>query len=116
MTKDHILDEIRRTARENGGAAMGFQRFSNATGIKKSDWYPKHWLRWGDALKEAGHRPNQFTEPITESHPLECLAALMRELGHFPLYGEVRQKELSDPAFPCHTTFKRLGNKQMRVE
>jgi hypothetical protein len=34
MNKQHILDEIRRTANENGGTPLAVDRFFTATGIK----------------------------------------------------------------------------------
>jgi len=52
MDKGHILDEIRRTAQENG-IALGTRRFYAETGIKTSDWSGKYWARWGDAIREA---------------------------------------------------------------
>ena len=94
---------------------LGRERFFAETGIKLSDWYDKYWIRWGDALREAGLRPNQFTEAIAEDDLLSSLAILMRELGHFPLYGEIRLKARSDPGFPSHSTFARLGDKKGRA-
>ena len=58
MKKQHILDEIRRTAEANGGAALGRQRFFAETGIKDSDWFGKYWARWSDAVCEAGLVPD----------------------------------------------------------
>lgn len=54
MEKQHILNEIRRTAKANGGDPLGRERFLTDTGIKQSDWYGKYWIRWGDAVREAG--------------------------------------------------------------
>lgn len=39
MKKEHILSEIKRTAQENGGVPLGIDRFREATGILKADWY-----------------------------------------------------------------------------
>ena len=60
VTKAHMLDEIERTAEANGGRALGRQRFYAETGIKETDWSGKYWVRWSDALREAGFAPNQF--------------------------------------------------------
>jgi hypothetical protein len=38
MNKQHILDEIRRTAKENKSVPLGKGRFLRETGIKDSDW------------------------------------------------------------------------------
>jgi len=76
MTRDHILSEIRRTARENNGVALGKQRFETETGIKIHDWLGRFWARWGDALKEAGFEPNQITTARSVDDMLSRVAAL----------------------------------------
>jgi len=45
------------------------------TGIKKSDWYPYHWLRWNDAIKEAGLAPNQLSTAISKDTAIEKLGS-----------------------------------------
>ncbi len=37
MKKEHILNEVRRTAKN--GVPLGDSRLEKETGIKKSDWY-----------------------------------------------------------------------------
>ena len=54
MNRQQIVAEIKRIAFDNSGRAPGSQSFERSTGVKKSDWYPELWLRWGDALVEAG--------------------------------------------------------------
>lgn len=112
MKKEHILSEIRRTAAANGGTALGQERFTAETEIKKSDWYGKHWVRWSDAVKEAGLAPNRFIEAFSDDHLLAKFAAFAKELGHFPVGGEVKMKAREDKSFPSHTTFGRFGGKQ----
>jgi|SRR6185436_7534550 len=113
--KTHILAEIRRTAADNAGSPLGTQRFASETGIGRSDWYGKYWVRWGDALQEAGFAPNTLQEAYDESFLLDRLAALVKELGHFPVEGEVRLKARNDPTFPAATTFYQVGSKPQRV-
>lgn len=60
VQKDYILAEIVRTARENGGIPLGRDKFAGETGIKEADWYGRHWVRWSDAIVEAGFQPNSF--------------------------------------------------------
>lgn len=115
MDKRHILNEIARTAAENGGVALGRQKFFEATGIRESDWSGKYWARWGDAVKEAGLEPNQLQEAFPEAHLLEKFAELIRELGHIPTSPEIRMKARSSPTFPSHNTFTRLGSKSERI-
>jgi hypothetical protein len=115
MTKIQILSEIRRTALENGGAPLGQQRFASVTGIKRTDWLGRHWVRWGDALREAGYQPNSFASAVPEAELLAQLARLTRELGHFPVDSELKFRAHTDPEFPGHTTFRRLGNTRSRA-
>ncbi|MGD0563686.1 MAG: GIY-YIG nuclease family protein [Roseiarcus sp.] len=111
-SKRRILNEIRRTAEANGGVALGVARFSQATGIKDSDWRGKIWPRWGNAIREAGFQPNQLQAAYDEKVLIEKFIELARELGHFPVATEIKMKARSDEGFPCHNTFGRFGPRQ----
>ena len=111
MTKEHILGEIRRTAAQNSSEALGKGRFFSETGIKESDWHGKYWVRWGDAIKEAGLQPNQLNAALSDEHLLGSFAGLVKELGRFPVFGEVKLKARTTPGFPSHNTFRRFGGK-----
>jgi hypothetical protein len=74
MTKAHILSEIRRTAALNGGKPVGRLRFTAETGIRESDWRGIHWVRWNEALGEAGFQPNQLTTGLSDEEKLDLLA------------------------------------------
>lgn len=115
MDKEHILDEIRRTAKENGGSPLGQARFQQQTGIKQTDWFGRYWARWGDALQEAGFPPNTLQGPYAEELLLERFVQLIRELGRFPGLGDLRLKRHQDPTFPSHNTFSRFGAKRRFV-
>ena len=117
MDKQHILDEIKRTAAENGSKPLGINRFQTETGIKSSDWYGKYWARWNDALREAGFVPNKLQEAYPEDFLMEKLCAFIRELGHFPVSSELRLKAHQDKTFPASRTIeKRFGNKQACIK
>lgn len=112
MDKQHILDEIKRTADANGGVPLGRARFQNETGITQSDWYAKHWRCWGDAVREAGYEPNQPTSALDEKHILGKLVEFIRELGRYPTNADIRMKARNNPDFPSHTVFRnRIGKK-----
>jgi hypothetical protein len=111
-SKEHILSEILRTAEQNSGQPLGRQRFIAVTGIKESDWKGRYWVRWNDALAEAGFKPNALNARMPDETLLERLAALVRELGHFPVIGELKIKARSDPTFPSHNNFRRFGDKR----
>lgn len=111
MDKQHILDEIRRTAEGNGGVALGRQRFLAETGIRETDWSGRFWIKWSDAVREAGYEPNAKQAAFEDDWLLERLARLVRELGHYPVVAELRMKTREEPEFPSHNTFTRFGRK-----
>lgn len=110
VDKARIISEIKRLATESGGRPPGRDRFISATGIKQSEWYPHLWLRWGDALIEAGYTANTLTPAITDDFLYEKYIELARELGHLPLHGERRRKAKADKSFPSHSTWQKLGS------
>lgn len=113
MNKQHILDEIRRTAKANGGEALGRQRFEKETGTKRHDWYGRYWARWEDAVKEAGLTSSGWQEAFDDEVLLARLASFMRELGRFPSDGDLRVKKHGDPSFPNHDAFRsHFGTRQ----
>ena len=111
MKRQHILDEIRRMAKSNRGVPIGRGRFERETGIKESDWAGRFWVRWNEAIKEAGFEPNKLNIAHEEEFLLEQYASLIRELGRIPVRGEVIMKRRTDPDFPSAKTFDRFGNK-----
>ena len=111
MTKQHILNEIKRTAAANDGVPLGVSRFFQETGIKDSDWCGKIWARWGDAIREAGLKPNRLQAAYSEDLLIEKFIGLARDLGRFPVASEVRMKARLDDSFPSHNTFSRFGSK-----
>ena len=112
MSKAYILDEIRRTAAENGGKPLGQNRFRTETGIKEYDW-KAHWARWGDALVVAGFAPNGLQVATGTGEMVKRYADLAIELGHLPVYGDLRLKRRSDRDLPSSDTFHdRFGNKR----
>ena len=115
MEKQEIIEEIRRIASLNDGKSPGSQLFESKSGIRKSDWYPHHWMRWGDALKEAGLTPNQLTQPISLETAIHKIIELARELGHFPITAEIRRKSKADAGFPSTSTFEKFGTKKVFV-
>jgi Meiotically up-regulated gene 113 len=111
MTKDQILNEIRRTAKLNDGVPLGKLRFLKETGIKESDWSGKFWAKWSDVILEAGYLPNKLQETIADEVLLEKYALLAIELGHLPTVSELRLQKKQDASFPNDKTFARLGSK-----
>ena len=115
MTKEHIIGEIQRTAKANGGATLGWRRFEEITGIRYYDWYGQFWTRWGDAVREAGLQPNRMSEAYDDEFLLEKLAGLTRRLKHVPTSGDLLLAPKTDSAFPSEKVFRRLGAKPERA-
>jgi hypothetical protein len=111
VTKQSILEEIKRTAIANGGKPLGVARFFQETGIKDADWRGKIWVRWSDALREAGFEPNQLQSAYGDDVLIEKFISFIRELGRFPVATEIRMKARKDGNFPWHNTFARFGSK-----
>jgi hypothetical protein len=105
MNKQHILDEIRLTAKANGGIPLGRKRFTEKTGIDDREWFGKYWGRWSDAVQEAGLAPNALRDAYSDEMLLEKLVAFIQELGRFPGNGNIRMKKRSDPSFPNDKVF-----------
>lgn len=111
VTKTYILQEIKRTAEANGGKPLGSRKFESETGIKWSDW-ERYWGdRWSDALREAGHIPNQLVAAYDSKGLLDRYAQLAQQLGRLPTTGDLRLKAHNDPAFPAASTFHRKFDK-----
>ena len=111
MNKQRILDEIRRTATENGGVPLGGDRFFRATGISESAWRGRYWARWSDAVREPGFTPNALNPRIAEDTQLVQLAGFIRELGRYPTVAEMRLRKRQVEAFPNHKVLERMGER-----
>ncbi len=110
-TREEILQEIQRTAQENGGVALGLDRFENETGISPYEW-GKFFARFSDAVKAAGLEPQKWTSPIPDDLLIEKIVALTRKLGRFPTQGEIEVERRNDPQLPSLTAVKRFGTKE----
>ncbi len=111
ITKEKILEEIRRYAEKNGGRPLGVDRFTKETGIKPYDW-GKFWARFGDAQKEAGFVPNQLQESYSDEFLIKKLINIVRKLGKFPTSREIAIEKNSDAQLPDKKVFQRLGTKE----
>lgn len=116
MDKERILADMKRLASEGGGQAPGQQAFTRITGLRMTEWYPHIWLRWGDALAEAGYGPNKFKTRLGDETLFEKYIGLVRGLGRVPIAGEIRRKAKDDQSFPAHTVFGRFGGKDKLLE
>lgn len=116
MKKSTIIDEIKRISQLNNGKPPGVAKFITETGIKKSKWYPNLWLRWGDALIEAGFAPNSKNVAYDKDYLVQKYIELIDHFGHLPLEGEIRVKKKTDSTLPSHSAFRKLGLKYERAQ
>ena len=84
---------------------MGEAKFRKATGIKKSDWFGNYWVRWSDALQEAGYKPNPFGVSFSEDFIIEKIISLIKEIGKFPVEGDIRIKKSRTKIFLVIASF-----------
>ena len=115
MDKEHIIQEIQRTAKANGGVVLGWRRFEEESGIRYYDWFGQFWTRWGDAVREAGFEPNRMSEAYEDGFLLGHLVMLTRRLNRVPTQGDLRLATKNDSEIPSEKVFRRLGSKSERA-
>lgn len=111
MEKQHIINEIKRTAEANGGVALGVRRFQTETGIRQRDWLGRYWAKWSDAVSEAGYEPNEKSQGYTDDHLLRVFVEYIEEIRRFPTDAEFRLHSTQTPHFPSEKVFRRFGGK-----
>ncbi len=107
ISRDTIVAEIKRGA-ANDGKSPGMGALKNETGIKRDDWQNRYWVRWSEALAEAGLTPNSLQDPFEEAELFNKLIGFIREIGRFPVKGEFIMRSharpaLADQRFCCST-------------
>jgi hypothetical protein len=112
VSRERILSEIQRTAEANGGRPLGIERFTAETGITERDWRGRYWVRWSEAVQEAGYQPNAFNNRYDDDQVIERLIAEIRRLGRMPVEAEIVLARRNDPSFPSHNVFRRIGPKK----
>lgn len=115
MTKEEILSEIKRTAKENEGKPLGDRAFAKITGIKQNDWRGKYWRNWGDALEESGFVRNKLNEAYSDEYMIKNIITLARKNGQFPTYADMRIEKNVNEAFPNYSAIRRLGTANQRI-
>ncbi|MGA9583827.1 MAG: hypothetical protein WBQ95_00790, partial [Terracidiphilus sp.] len=114
MEKEHILDEIRRTAVD--GRPLGRDQFCTQTGIREHDWLGRYWAKWSDAQTEAGFEPLSFNPKFDDEYILERIAKLVGKLGKFPTTPEMQLERNNNPDFPNNRVIGRRWNRNALIE
>jgi hypothetical protein len=103
--REQILKEIRRLTDAGGGKVPGRRLFESETGIKESAWYGVYWVRWSEAVAEAGFAPNTQRRKPDEAFYLKKLADAFRHYGRIPTVMELRMyRNNIDSALPNERT------------
>ncbi len=110
MNKDFIISEIQRLASDNGGTPPGKNTFFNATGIKESDWSGKIWVKWSDAVREAGFEPQVMQSSIHIGEKIERLIEVIRHYRKWPTTAEIKLYARQTNGSLSHNTLNGLGN------
>ena len=114
VTKEHILQEIKQTAAENGGSRSDNRSSSPRAGITKSDWEILESL--GRCIRRSWLFLKQFTKAYEDTYLLDKYAQFAIELGSLPTWDDLRRKACSTPEFPSRFPFRRLGAKPELVK
>lgn len=89
MTKEQILSDIRRIAKQRGGQSS-LDAFLAATGIKEHQILGTFWARWNEAVTEAGLSTSSFSrQKIEESSIIGAFAKLVERLKKWPTQNEL---------------------------
>jgi hypothetical protein len=102
--RDEIINLIRRIAAQNGGKAPGKMTFANETGITETKWSGIYWARWGDALAEAGFKPNALQGRLDSGMILNKIVEFAKLLGRLPTRAEMKLRRRTDESFPSPNT------------
>lgn len=114
QSREDILRAIRSAAIDNGGKPLGRGRFVELTGITEYA-ITQHWLKYSEALREAGFEPNAFNRALNDDDVVARFVELAENLGHVPTSNELRHARATDPTFPSRGVFDRLGSKRDRI-
>ncbi|RJQ26487.1 hypothetical protein C4577_03185 [Candidatus Parcubacteria bacterium] len=110
FTKEDILKEIRKVAKENGGKTPSEKVFYESTEIIRYNRM-RYWPNYGELVREAGLIPNEFDKTkYTQKELCEMFIGVIRETGKWPTRGLLDVKHFKDSSFPNSKTFySKLG-------
>jgi Meiotically up-regulated gene 113 len=98
--REDILTEIRRLAAAADGQPPGQNVFSNETGIAPHKWRGVFWAKWGDALIDAGFKPNNWQSKSDTVKVLDRFAELALTMGRIPTNSEIDLARRSNNSIP----------------
>jgi hypothetical protein len=84
FVRNEIIALVRKMPTEADGLLPGQRKFATDTGIKDHVWRGKIWVKWTDALAEAGFNSLKWVEKFDDEFLLTKLGDFAVRLGHFP--------------------------------
>lgn len=110
-TKEEIIKEIQKCAKDNGGHTPGAEKFEEITGVGPYELHKHSWSNYGELVREAGLTPNKFDKTKYGHDQLcEIFIKVIREKRKWPTRGVLDVKRHNDSKFPASVTFyNKLG-------
>jgi len=110
LTKEEILKEIQKWAKENGGRTPSEKILREEIGIPKWNWI-SYWTKITNIQHDAGLVPHKFDKTkYTKKDLCDKFIKLIREKGKWPTRDELDFKRRHNSRFPASGTFyKNLG-------
>lgn len=112
MTKNNLVELLRRIAHENGGLPPGEERFYRETKLTRMALWDADIRSYGDLCELAEFPRNCLKQRKTPDQLLEPLAILTVKLGHFPNDTDRRMANRQDRTFPSQTSFRTAQNEK----
>lgn len=106
VMKEKIISEIKRIAAASDGKAPGQKSFEKLTGITTAQWRGKIWVRWSEAVEEAGLHQNELNVSKDKDQVLDDYASACLHFGRPPTYAELRLFGRQRPDFMGVNTYK----------
>lgn len=111
LTKEEIIKELQKYAKENGGKTPGEQNFYKYVGIGIYDLQKRGWSKYRELVLEAGLVPNKF-DKTKYSHKQLCemFIETIRKNGKWPTRGELNVEHYNNSNLPDSSTYyNKLG-------
>ena len=101
--RERIVTEIKRLVSATG-KVPGVKAFENETGILRREWTGKIWVRWSEAIKEAGFTPNALVQRFDSQQVLKKVIECSEVIGRLPSNGDLRLYAYQNEGFPSNGT------------
>lgn len=111
MDKKEIIAEIKHVASLLGGKSPSIADMEKHSGLLAYQWKGKYWIKWSEALTEAGYKPNRFSSPaLGKENIIKSILLYIKSINRMPLFLELKMHKIEDPSFPNITTIKNNFN------